>query len=78
MREVDIVISMDRPESGDVRIRKLFTSRLRIYATGDYFAGRPAPQSVADLKDALEKAGVEFDSRAHKADLQKLAKEHGV
>ena len=53
MREVDIVISMDRPEGGDVRFKKLCETSLGIYVTRDYFTGRPIPSRVDDLKDDL-------------------------
>lgn len=35
-------------------------------------------RTVAELKADLEAAGVEFDSKAHKADLQALAQENGL
>lgn len=53
MREVDIVIGMNRPESGDIRLKKLCDSCLRIYAAQDYFVGRPQPESIGDLRDDL-------------------------
>ncbi|MRW84169.1 LysR family transcriptional regulator [Pseudoduganella sp. FT26W] len=53
MREADIVITMDRPNSGDIRLRKLCDSRLHIYASAEFLARRPAPLSIADLTDAL-------------------------
>lgn len=35
-------------------------------------------RTVAQLKEALDAKGVEYDPKALKADLQKLATEHGV
>lgn len=52
-REVDIVIGPNRPASGDLRLRKLTTAGVSIYAAPDYFAGRPPPQSIADMKGDL-------------------------
>src|SRR6201991_3859129 len=49
MREVDIAITMDRPDTGDVRFKKLTSYALGIYAGRSYFKDRPRPSSVADL-----------------------------
>jgi DNA-binding transcriptional LysR family regulator len=51
MREVDIAITMDRPETGDVRLKKLTPYALGIYGAPSYFKDRPRPSSVADLPD---------------------------
>lgn len=53
MREVDVVIGPERPDTGDVRLRRLCDAPLRIYARNDYFDGRPTPESVEDLRDDL-------------------------
>ena len=51
MREVDIAITMDRPETGDIRLKKLTSYALGIYGAPSYFQERPRPSSVADLPD---------------------------
>src|ERR1700744_826387 len=51
MREVDIAITMDRPETGDIRLKKLTPYTLGIYGAPEYFADRPRPSSVDDLPD---------------------------
>jgi ABC-type nitrate/sulfonate/bicarbonate transport system permease component len=37
MREVDIAITMDRPDTGDIRLKKLTSYALGIYGTPAYF-----------------------------------------
>jgi DNA-binding transcriptional LysR family regulator len=49
MREVDIAITMDRPETGDVRLKKLTSYSLGIYGAPSYFKDQPRPASFADL-----------------------------
>jgi DNA-binding transcriptional LysR family regulator len=49
MREVDIAITMDRPDTGDIRFKKLTSYALGIYGAAAYFKDRPRPLSVADL-----------------------------
>jgi DNA-binding transcriptional LysR family regulator len=53
MREVDLVIAMDRPESGDVRFKKLTPYMLALYGSSTYFESQPYPASVQDLGDHL-------------------------
>ena len=49
--QVDIAITMDRPDTGDIRFKKLTSYVLGIYGGPSYFEGRPRPSSVADLSD---------------------------
>lgn len=44
----------------------------------DSTEGTPDSRTVADLKEALDAAEVEYDSRALKAELQALAAQHSV
>ena len=48
-REVDLVITPDRPTTGDVRFKKLVGLEFGIYGSVDYFDGRPRPASVGQL-----------------------------
>ncbi|MBA4788733.1 MAG: LysR family transcriptional regulator [Rhizobiales bacterium] len=48
-REVDIAITLERPVTGQVVVRKLTDYALDLYGTQDYFARRGRPQSIADL-----------------------------
>lgn len=52
-READIVISLDRPQCGDIRLKKLCDMTMKIYATEAFLRGRPKPRSVQDLRDDL-------------------------
>ena len=51
MREVDVAITMDRPDAGDIRSKKLSAYSLGIFASRDYFHNRARPQQVAALVD---------------------------
>jgi len=51
-REVDLVISLDRPLAGDIRFKKLTDVEFGVYGGGGYFDARDRPASVDDL--ALE------------------------
>lgn len=48
-REVDIAITLDRPTTGQVTVRKLTDYSLELYGTELYFQRRGKPQSVHDL-----------------------------
>ncbi len=50
-REVDIVVGLDKPESGRFVARKLTDYTLGIYASADYLQGRSLPSDVSDLKN---------------------------
>jgi molybdate transport repressor ModE-like protein len=49
-REVDISITLDRPEDGRLICQKIVDYRLRLYASRDYLARNPTPQLSEDLK----------------------------
>ena len=49
-REVDISITLDRPEDGRLICQKIVDYRLRLYASSDYLARNPAPQLSEDLQ----------------------------
>lgn len=51
MRDVDIAIVMDRPETGDVRFKKLSSYVLAAYAQCDYFNSKKRPLVIEDLRD---------------------------
>jgi len=48
-RDVDIAISLDRPERGRIVMRKLIDYDLRLYASRSYFGTGPLPASRKDL-----------------------------
>jgi DNA-binding transcriptional LysR family regulator len=48
-REVDVVITMDRPDSGNLRFRKLSSYDLGIYGTSDYFDRYGRPNALVEL-----------------------------
>ena len=48
-REVDIVVTLDKPEAGRFVARKLTDYSLGIYASATYLAARAAPRGVGDL-----------------------------
>ncbi|USI73884.1 LysR family transcriptional regulator [Sphingomonas morindae] len=50
-REVDVVVTMDRPSSGDLRFRKLTSFEFGVYGTAGYFASRRPPNLPVDLLD---------------------------
>ena len=49
-REVDISITLDRPEDGRLICQKIVDYRLRLYASSDYLARNPSPQLTEDLQ----------------------------
>jgi len=51
MREVDFAITMDRPDSGDVRFKKLTSYALGIYGAPAHFENRSRPSTLEDLSD---------------------------
>ena len=48
-REVDIAITLDRPEFGNIAVRKLTDYVLRFFGTETYFARRGRPADTAEL-----------------------------
>jgi hypothetical protein len=48
-REVDVMITFDRPVTGDVRYKKLTDLEFGVYGSAAYFDGRPRPVSVDEL-----------------------------
>jgi DNA-binding transcriptional LysR family regulator len=50
-REVDIAITLDRPEIGNIAVRKLTDYALQFFGTEDYFTRHGAPAGTADLAD---------------------------
>lgn len=48
-REVDLVVSLDRPTTGDVRFKKLTDVEFGVYGTGAYFGDRERPDSMEEL-----------------------------
>ncbi|MFV0408974.1 MAG: LysR family transcriptional regulator [Paracoccus sp. (in: a-proteobacteria)] len=50
-RDVDIAVSLDRPLSGQVVMRKLTDYDLRLYAGADFFRGKKQPTCRDDLRD---------------------------
>lgn len=50
-REVDIALTLDRPRAGQLSVRKFTDYTLGLYGTAAYFAGRPHPATLDDLKD---------------------------
>jgi DNA-binding transcriptional LysR family regulator len=49
-REVDIAITLERPDDGRLICQKVVDYRLRLYASSDYLARRPALRAPADLQ----------------------------
>lgn len=49
-REVDIAITLDRPEFGNIAVRKLTDYVLQFFGTDTYFAQHGRPGETADLK----------------------------
>jgi DNA-binding transcriptional LysR family regulator len=49
MREVDVAITMDRPDAGDVRFKKLSAYELGIYASRAYLEREGHPETVESL-----------------------------
>lgn len=48
-REVDLVISLDRPLTGDIRFKKLTDVEFGVYGSGAYFEDRARPATIDDL-----------------------------
>lgn len=48
-REVDVVITLDRPVTGDVRFKKLVDLEFGLYGAAAYFDERPRPASLDEL-----------------------------
>lgn len=48
-REVDLLVTLDRPVTGDARYKKLTCVEFGLYGSTDYFQGRSRPTKVADL-----------------------------
>jgi DNA-binding transcriptional LysR family regulator len=48
-REVDIAITLDRPEIGNIAVRKLTDYALQFFGTEDYFTRHGAPAGTWDL-----------------------------
>jgi DNA-binding transcriptional LysR family regulator len=48
-REVDCVVTLDRPLQGDVRYKKLIDFEFGVYAASSYFGEKLRPTSVEDL-----------------------------
>lgn len=49
LREVDIVVTMDRPVTGDIRFKRLTPYRLAIYASTAYLERHGCPGDISDL-----------------------------
>lgn len=49
-RDVDIAISLDRPQTGRLVMRKLTDYDLRLYAGARYFENHPMPETREDLR----------------------------
>jgi len=50
-REVDVVVTMDRPASGDIRFKKLTAFAYGLYGVSSYFGERARPSRVSDLSE---------------------------
>lgn len=50
-REVDIAITLDRPPSGDLTVRRLCQYRLQLYGTEAYFSRYGRPVSAKELNE---------------------------
>jgi DNA-binding transcriptional LysR family regulator len=48
-REVDIAITLDRPQFGNIAVRKLTDYVLQFFGTGDYFKAFGRPASLEDM-----------------------------
>lgn len=49
MREVDVLVTLDRPTSGDIRFKKLTDVEYGVYGAASYFEGRPLPVTTDEL-----------------------------
>ncbi|MBH0236629.1 LysR family transcriptional regulator [Methylobrevis albus] len=52
-READVVITLDRPTSGRLMVKKLTDYSLSVYASADYLAATPPIRGEADLAGRL-------------------------
>jgi DNA-binding transcriptional LysR family regulator len=48
-REVDVLVTLDRPLTGDVRFKKLIDFQLGVYGSAAYFGGRRRPTKMEEL-----------------------------
>jgi DNA-binding transcriptional LysR family regulator len=48
-REVDLVVTLDRPATGDIRYKKLTDFEFGVYCSPSYYEGRELPTSVDEL-----------------------------
>jgi DNA-binding transcriptional LysR family regulator len=48
-REVDLLVSLDRPVAGDIRYKKLTDVEFGVYAGSAYFGARARPRTLDDL-----------------------------
>lgn len=51
MREADVAIRLSPPTQPDLVQRRLMTMHNHVYASPEYLAGRPMPQTLEDLAD---------------------------
>jgi DNA-binding transcriptional LysR family regulator len=51
MREVDLLITMDRPATGDIIFKELSSYSLAVYASAGYFRTKERPNSIGDLRN---------------------------
>jgi DNA-binding transcriptional LysR family regulator len=51
MREADVAIRLNPPTQPDLVQRRLMTMHNHVYASPEYLAGRPMPQTLEDLAD---------------------------
>lgn len=48
-REVDVVVTLDRPVTGEIRYKKLTDVEFGVYCAPSYYAGRERPTGIEDL-----------------------------
>lgn len=48
-REVDVVVTLDRPATGDIRYRRLTELEFGVYGSAAYFNGRSRPTRIEEL-----------------------------
>lgn len=48
-REVDVVVTLDRPMTGEIRYKKLTDVEFGVYCAPSYYGGRERPTSIEDL-----------------------------
>jgi len=51
MREADVAIRMKEPSQADLIRKKLMTVKMKLFASSQYLATRPAPQRIDDIVD---------------------------